>query len=179
MPVSLISSTLLPLRYSAHFILSKLTSPGRLCQRRDKKKRIKDPLFQSFISINQRALPPPPRPAEKPPLLPKPPPEKLLELPPPPLNELLPPWQFTQAEPLPLEGALNDLPEVPKDLPEPSVDLKLRFPAEGEMEDLSLVTLESLEDLPSLGEDTREFVSFRLSELLRSFTERSPLLSKD
>jgi hypothetical protein len=140
--------------------------------------------------IDQRLLPPP-RPPEKPPPE-KPPeerppekppdewlPEKLLELPPPPpLNEL-PPWQFAQVEPLPLEGELNDLLGALENLPEPSEDLKLRLPAEGELEDLSLVTLEPLEDLPSPGEDTREFISFRPSKLFRCLTERSPPLSKD
>jgi len=77
-----------------------------------------------------------------------------------------------------VEGALNDLPGALKDLPELSEDLKLRLPAEGELKDLSLVTLGPLKDLPSLGEDAREFMSFRLSELLGWFTERSPLLLK-
>jgi hypothetical protein len=88
----------------------------------------------------------------------------------------LPPWQFAQVELLPLEGELNDLLGALENLPEPSEDLKLRLPAEGELEDLSLVTLEPLEDLPSPGEDTREFISFRPSEFLGWLTERSPLL---
>jgi hypothetical protein len=77
-----------------------------------------------------------------------------------------------------VEGALNDLPGALKDLPELSEDLKLRLPAEGELKDLSLVTLGPLEDLPPLGEDAREFISFRLSKLLGCLTERSlPLLN--
>jgi hypothetical protein len=74
------------------------------------------------------------------------------------LNELLPPWQLAQVELLPLEGTLNDLAGAPKDLPELCEDLKLRLPAEGELKDLPLVTLGPQEDLPSLGEDTREFI---------------------
>jgi hypothetical protein len=122
-------------------------------------------------------MPPEERPPEKPPdeWLP----EKLLGLlpPPPRPNELLPLWQFAQVELLPLEGPLNDLAGALKDLPELSEDLKLRLPAEGELKDLSLVTLGPLKDLPSLEEDAREFISFRLSELLGCLTERSlPLL---
>jgi len=108
--------------------------------------------------IDQRPLPPPPRLKE--------PPEEPLELPPPPRpKELLPPWQLAQVELLPPEGELNDLLGALENLPEPSEDLKLRLPAEGELEDLSLVTLGPLKDLPSLGEDTREFISFLLSKL--------------
>jgi len=93
----------------------------------------------------------------------------------------LPPWQFAQVELLPLEGALNDLLGALKDLPNPSEDLKLRLSAEGWFEDLPLVTLELLKDLPSLGEDARESISFRLSKLfglLTGLTDRSLLLSK-
>ena len=108
--------------------------------------------------IDQRPLPPPPRLKE--------PPEEPLELPPPPRpKELLPPRQFAQVELQPLEGALNDLLGALKDLPNPSEDLKLRLSAEGWFEDLPLVTLELLKDLPSLGEDTRESISSRLSKL--------------
>ena len=138
-------------------------------------------------------LPPPPRPPEKPPSEeppeerpPEKPPdvwplEKLPELlpPPPRPNEPLPPWQFAQEELLPPEGALNDLPGALKDLPELSEDLKLRLPAEDELKDLSVVTLGPLTDLASLGEDAREFISFRLSKLLGCLTERSLPLLKD
>ena len=121
-------------------------------------------------------MPPEERPPEKPPdeWLP----EKLLGLlpPPPRPNELLPLWQFAQVELLPLEGALNDLPGELKDLPELSEDLKLRLPVEGELKDFPLVTLGRLKDLPSPGEDAREFISFRLSKLLGCLTERSLLL---